>query len=374
MKKVLFISTGLGTGGAEKQLVRMLSHLREKIAPSVISLAGRGAVSEEIEALGIPVTHLGLENPLRLPFVAVQVFRFIRHFSPDVICGWMYHGNLAAYWVRRLAVPRARLLWGIRQSLYELNHEKPRTQRVIRYCAKVSGNADAIIYNAQIGREQHEALGFAANKGRVIDNGFDTEVFRPSIEARTAVRQELGIPADAPLIGMVARFHPMKGHEVFIEAAKLLARQHTDVHFLLAGRGLTPDAPICSAWLADAELLGRLHLLGERRDAPQITAALDISSSSSLWGEGFSNSVCEAMSCAVPVVATDVGDSRRVLGNAGFIIPAGDALALTEGWQKLLALPIEARKQMGELGRRRVMSEFSLNTVADCYLTLLEEM
>jgi glycosyltransferase involved in cell wall biosynthesis len=371
MKRILFISTGLGVGGAEKQLVRLLSRLREKtISIAVVSLSSRGVVSNEIEGLDIPVLHLNLERLLRFPFAFARLMFFILAFKPDVIHGWMYHGNFVAWWVKRLFAPRARLLWGVRQSFYGLDKEKPLTGKIIRFCAKVSGKTDAIVYNAHVARAQHESFGFAAAKSTVIDNGFDPDNFHPDPEAYAAIRRKLGLAPDTLLIGLIARFHPMKGHAVFIEASKRQLRCE-NVHFLLAGRGVTPDAPAFSAWYAEPGLTERLHLLGERQDIPGITAALDIAVSSSSWGEGFSNTVCEAMSCAVPVVATDVGDSRRILGEAGLIVPPGDASALAAAWERLLAMPAAARQQMGRQGRSRVMAEFSLSAVADRYFHIL---
>ncbi len=373
--RVLFITTGLHTGGAEKQLARLLSRLHGRVIEAeVVSLATRGPVSAEIEALGVPVWHLGIVNPLRVLQAAWRLARIVRQFRPEVIHGWMYHGNLAAWLARKAAGPRTRLAWGIRQSLYDLAREKPATRRVIRLGARFSAGVDAVVYNSETARAQHEAIGYARARAQVIDNGFDTGRFCPDGAARGDVRRELGLPATARLIGLIARYHPMKGHEVFLEAARRLAAKRNDVHFLLAGREVTAEHPVFKPWTRQPSLDGRLHLLGERTDIPRLAAALDIASSSSTWGEAFPNAIAEAMSCGVPCVATNVGDVRRIVGETGIVVPAGDAAALADGWDRILALPEADRQALGVKARERVAAHFSLESVAARYAALYEEM
>jgi len=163
----------------------------------------------------------------------------------------------------------------------------------------------------------------------------------------------------------------MKGHEVFFEAARRLADACPDVHFLLAGRGVRADAPVFAQWLAEfSTLAGRVHLLGERRDIPRLTAALDIASSSSSWGEAFSNAIGEALLCAVPVVATNVGDARELVGNTGRIVQPGDAQAMAHAWKDLLAMGFQGRRRIGAAGRERVRSRFGLDAMAARYFDL----
>jgi glycosyltransferase involved in cell wall biosynthesis len=123
-----------------------------------------------------------------------------------------------------------------------------------------------------------------------------------------------------------------------------------------------------------AALAGRLHLLGERADIPRVTAALDIASSSSSWGEGFSNTIAEALCCGVPVVATNVGDSREIVGDSGIIVPVGDVEALANAWQRLLDAGLEARRTMGQGGRARVLGRYSIKAMAEAYLQLYDEV
>lgn len=371
--RVLYVSTGLATGGAEKQLFRLISHLLGAgVEIGVVSLLSQGEVGKDIAALGVPVRSLDLTTLKHVPQGLVRLRAVVRSFNPHVLQGWMYHGNLVAYFASRHFAPKAQLVWGVRQSLYDLKREKPLTKQVIRLSAWISGAAHAIVYNSMTARVQHEALGFAARCGHIIDNGFDTQVFRPDATARLGVRRELGLLPDSPLIGLVARYHPMKGHEVFLTAAAQLAERRKDAHFLLVGEQAGPQNPILRECLKHPALAGRVHCLGRRDDMPRLTAALDIASSSS-WGEAFPNVVGEAMSCGVPVVATDVGDVRRIVGEAGVVVPVGDVAALADAWANLLDHP-ELRTDMGQKGRQRIIDAFSVEAMGQRYQRLYEEV
>jgi len=370
--RVLYIISGLGTGGAEKQLSLLNGELvKSGVVVSVLALRG-GSVKSEIEAIGVPVQVMTSTSWVDFPTSFFELIRIAKAFTPDVVQGWMYHGNIVASLVRRWAAPRARLVWGVRQSLHAIAREKPLTQAVIRASAWLSKGAAAIVYNSQTARNQHEAAGFSNAGGWVIDNGIDAHKFQPDARARLSVRDMLGLAQGTLLIGLVARYHPMKGHEVFLRAADLLLKKNSDVHFVLIGHGVLPDQPALIRLLSDLSVGQRLHCLGERRDIPALTAAFDIACSSS-WGEAFPNALGEAMSCGVPVVATDVGDVRRIVGDAGVVVPSGDAQAMAQAWERLLNDPVQ-RHTMGAVGRQRVMSLFGVTNMAARYLDLYRGM
>lgn len=285
----------------------------------------------------------------------------------------MYHGNLAATVAWRWAASSAKLVWGVRQSLYDLDREKPMTRWVIRALVPLSRFPRAIVYNSHMARSQHETFGFQAKRGCVIDNGFDFDVFRPDPDARTIVRNILGLVPETPLIGLIARYHPMKGHLTFLEAAARLAQERADVHFLLVGRDVGPDNPMLSAALRHPALAGRTHCLGERDNIPLLTAALDVACSSSSWGEAFPNALGEAMACGVPVVATDIGDVRRIVGDAGIIVPVADPGALCAAWKRLLD-DVVLRSGMGRAGRLRLSQYFTLGNLGASYAALYEKL
>lgn len=346
---------------------------RARFDMHVLCLLGDGRIGEEIRALGIPVTCLGIQSPAGAFKAFGKLRRYLREVSPDILQGWMYHGNLAAWFGRLLVGSRVPLVWGVRQSLYDLAREKPATAKVIKFCAFVSKAATKILYNSETARGHHEGIGYASLHGECIPNGFDTDIFCPDETARSGLRRELGLGEDVPVVGMIARFDPMKGHSNFLAAVALLAEQHADVHFILVGRGVDGENPLFQRAAKSAPLVGRMHLLGERQDIPALTAGLDVAVTPSV-SEGFANAIGEAMSCGIPCVVTDVGDSAKVLGDCGRVVSPGNSAALAQAISELLRMPVETRRGLGLRARQRVIDEYSISAVAARYEALYEAL
>ena len=371
--KILHVITGLSTGGAEMMLYKLLSCLvRENVGNEVISLTGIGPVGERIAGLGVGVRALGMGRSLPSPTKLFSLARMMREAKPDIVHAWMYHANLLA----GLAAKFARsppVIWGIRQSNLDPRLSKRSTILTARLCAMLSARLPArILCCSAVARDVHVALGYAPEKMAVIPNGFDLECFRPDGEARIAVRRELGIEADAPLIGLVARFDPQKDHRSFITAAARLLESDASAQFLLCGEGIDGDNRELGEWIRAAGIGAHCHLLGLRDDMAAITAALDIAVSSSV-GEGFSNAVAEAMACGVPCVVTDVGDSGLMVEDTGRVVAPGDEAALADAMAGLLAIGAEGRAKLGRAARRRVEENYSLPDIAARHLAFYRE-
>lgn len=366
--KILHVITDLNVGGAETMLARLAGALESpEYKHTVVSLSDGGAVAQYLREMGVAVHSLGMKQSRPSLMALARLRQLIRRTAPDVINGWMYHGNLAATMATLGRKRKPPLLWSIRQSLYSLQREKSVTRLTIRAGAYFSTQARLIFYNSATSAHQHEAYGYCRRKSVLIPNGFDTDRFKPASDARQAVRAELRIPQDSILIGLIARFHPMKDHGNFFRAAAYLTQRHPDIHFLLAGSGVTEDQPAIADLIQGSVFRDRMHLLGERHDMPRLTAALDIASSSSSWGEAFSNSIGEAMACGVPCVGTDVGDTRKIIDDTGIVVPPQDAEALASGWRVLIEHGRQGRHNLGKRARQRILDCYSLAAVAQQY-------
>lgn len=368
---VLHIITSVNTGGAEMMALKLIETLQPSIDSRVIVLMGRGTLSPQLDALNVPVRYLDLDQGAMPGFVAVRrLIRFAQESRPDVIQGWMYHGNLAACLARVVLSSRPALIWNIRQTLYGLGHEKGLTGRVIKVGAGLSKIPARIIYNSTLSAAQHEKIGYAQSARLVIPNGFDLDAFKPDAEQRRKVRAELGVPPGVRLVGHVARFHPMKDHASMFRAARKVVDAMGGVRFVFAGLRMSPDNPEVAALLKGLNLDAHVILLGERRDVRRIMTAFDLAVSSSAWGEGFPNVVGEAMAAGVPCVVTDVGDSAHVVGAFGRVVPPVDSGALADAVLDMLALEPEAYVHMATESRNRIATLFSLDQVSAAYLDL----
>jgi glycosyltransferase involved in cell wall biosynthesis len=371
--KIIHIITGLTTGGAEMMLYKVLSEIdRERFTPIVVSLMDRGALGARIEALGIPLYTLGMKPGARpTPNMIWKLLQIVDEIKPDLIQGWMYHANLAAQIISILSLKFVPVIWNIRNCL-SLSYEKPGTATVIKALIPLSIFPKKIIYNSLVSASQHEELGYKVTKTITIPNGFDPELFHPSIEARNSIRKELSLPSDCFLIGRFARYHPMKDYPNFIQAAAILLKDYPNVNFLLAGTDINGENQILCNLIQELGISERIHLLGERQDIPCLTAALDIASTSSSYGEAFANVIGEAMSCGVPCVVTDVGDSAWIVGDTGRVVPPRDTEALANAWKELILLGSEGREALGTLARARVIECFSLGSIVASYERLYE--
>lgn len=365
---ICHVITGLSTGGAETFLCRLLESLSPpEFTHSVIVLGRQGALSARI-AKHATLHHLNMRAKLPLPRDFLWLRRNLQTSQPDLIHTWMYHANLMGTLAALgMQIP---VLWGVRQSLYDIHHEKLATRLVIRINRMLSDRPTRIIYNSFTAADQHEKCGFSAERRQVIPNGFDTEVFCPNDDERGRVRAELGIGDDDLAIGLIARWHPMKDHANFLHAAVLLARSMPKTIFVLVGEGMVKENATITALVHSLGLENRVRLCGRRIDIAAFDTAFDIASSSSSWGEGFSNALAEAMACGTPCVATDVGDVREIIGDTGIVVPIRDPEAMSKGWVELAALGARGRMELGLRARARIIERYAMPFVADQYAQL----
>jgi len=366
--------TELNVGGAEIMLKKLLETMDPgRFKQSVLSLQNKGPIGNQIEKLGITVYELNLHRPFSRIRALSRLRMIFSEQRPDLIQGWLYHGNLAASLLRFLNVSNRPVIWNIRCSLNSFKREKPLTYMAIWAGVLFSGSVAGILYNSHFSADQHSAIGYSHGKACIIPNGFDLKRFKPNLHARQKVRSALRVPKDGVLIGLIARYHPMKDHVNFLEAASLIAKQRTNVRFLILGGDVDKRA---SGLIGIVEALGlgdRVIFLGERPDVESFYPALDIASLSS-YGEGFPNVIGEAMACCIPCVVTDVGDCRRLVGKTGIVVPAKNPEALKKGWEELIEKGKAERNKLGTAARKRILENFEISNIAGRYEELYQRV
>ncbi len=372
--RILHVIGSLGPAGAEMMLYKLVEATRaDGIEHGVVSLTGDGVVGELLRARGVPVGLLGMRNGVPDPRAAARLVWRIRADRPDLVQSWMYHADLLAGFAAA-AAGRVPVVWGIRHGSADRHGTKRLTHLTRAACARLSGILPArIVCCAEAAMRSHAAAGYRADRMVVIPNGFDLDRFAPDPGARARARAELAIPPGAPAVGLVARFHPDKDHRTFLLAARTVADALPGVVFLLAGLGVTSENPALVGWIEELGLGGHVRLLGIRSDVSALLAALDVAVQSSR-NEGFPNVLAEAMSCGLAVAATDCGESREIVGDAGRIVPPGDPAALAHAVLELLALPAERRAALGRAARQRVVERYDIRAVARRFEALWGEV
>ena len=346
--RVMHVITGLGWGGAEGQLAALLCADAPGMGRAVVvSLLPGGAYRAVFESAGIPVHDLSAARGLPSLLALLRLARLIRRYRPHILHAWMYHAQVFATLALGISGRwrDTRLIWGVRCSNMDLACYGRSLRWVVRSCGWLSSWPGAILFNSQASIAAHRELGFRPRRGELIDNGIDTERFCPDPSLRSQVRAELGIAPSAELIAHVARVDPMKDHTTFLAALGKLNRAEA----LLIGR--------------DTERLAtppNVHALGSRDDVERLLVAADLIVSSSAFGEGFSNALAEGMAAGLPAVATDVGDSARIVGTTGRIVPPREPVALAEAMGALLNESETARAARGIEARRRIVNHFCI--------------
>ena len=354
--KILFLTRSLNRGGAERQLVLLARGLHQRGHDVAVALFYSGGPLEaDLREASVRILPLNKRGRWDVFGFLTRLVRTVFHERPDLMHG--YIGNLMMLFVKPF-LPSMKIVWGIRCSHLDFS----RYNWLFRIChaleCRLAWSADLIIANSQAGYRSHVADGFPKDKIVVIPNGIDTARFFPNPEARERTRAQWGMAGDEALIGLVGRLDPMKGHETFLQAAVLMLQERKQVRFVCVGDGPSEYRTALHNRAHALGLTNHLLWVGAQSQVADAYNALDLLVSSSSFGEGFSNVLGEAMACGVPCVATDVGDSGLVIGDAGQLVPPKDPAALKTAMQKMLG----SKPNAAEI-RRHIVEHFSLEAL-----------
>lgn len=359
--KIMQIQGLVGGGGSEVHTSILSRGLRARGHEVVVCLPrGSDALADELGAAGCEVELFPLvPTPLRLvdlPGVRWTAER-ARRYRVDVIHSHIWNADVLALFAGRwLGVPIVSTLHGptisiaiSKNVLHRLHH---------RIYARMLARFDRIIaISAFVRRYVAADLRIPEERIDVVHNCSEVERYRKPVD-RPAVRRRLGVPEGAVVVVIVGELSPRKGILDFVEAAGRVAREAPEAHFLVIGRG--PQEVQVRERASALGLTGRIHLLGQRSDIPELLGASDVMAVTS-YQEGFGRTITEAMSAELPVVSYDSGATPEIVldGATGFLTPEGDPAAFAEG---LLALvrSAELRLRFGHAGLERATRHFDV--------------
>jgi glycosyltransferase involved in cell wall biosynthesis len=364
---VLFVIRDLGRAGAQRQLIELAKGLAA-LGSTVTIVAWRRSDNE----LSVPISErlvvrwIELVDERSMLELVRRIAKEIDDASPDVVHGYMPVENLvstAAVMVRRR---RPRLVWGIRASAVERGAYGIGYRLLILLQSLFAFAADLVIANSVAGR----SLAGTARPGRrvVIPNGIDTERFSPgSLAIGRARRRESGEPKTLVLVG---RLDPMKGIDVFLEALGIVRARGVDCRAIVLGSGSIDYRGFLLSVAASSGVSDNVEWRPASDDVIGAYAQADVVVSASRYGEGFSNVVAEALACGLPVVATDVGDARRILSGFGWLVPPGSAERLADAIVSALGdQPSSAPQERAEW----IRSEFSVERLVARTLAAMQD-
>jgi len=365
--RILHLITGLNTGGAELALARLVESMdRHEFDNRVVSLIKPGAVGNRIENSNIWLDSLGMPAGRVTINGFSKLMRLIRQFEPNILQTWLYHADLIGLVAGKiLRIPK--IAWNIRGSDSNFMNSQRISKIIARTCAIFSSWPDAVFVNSEAGIITHEEMGYHPKNWKLIQNGIDTTIFAPDKASGVKVREGLNIPSENNVVGLVARLDPQKGHNFFLRAAKIVLEEKHNTSFVCVGIGASKYTEEIKQQTKDYGLQNSVFWAGVRNDMPSVYNSFSCSVSASAFGEGFPNVIAEAMSCGIPCIVTRTGDSPRVLGDTGLIVPTQDYIALAEGILKILSLPSKLHSDLGIRARQRVIDNFSLGKMVEQY-------
>lgn len=357
--RILFLVRSLDYGGAERQLSLLAPGLaRRGHDIGVAVFYAGGPLTHLLEDAGVRVINLGKGGRWSIGRFVPRLVRAARSFAPDVLHGYLPVPNILCGALKPLLPRGTRVVFGIRASNVALSSYDRLSALSYWLEVGMARIADLVICNSDAGLLTAVGRGIPEDRLAVISNGVDVDLFRPDPSARRELRAEWRMGEEERLVGLVGRLDPMKGHEIFLDAAARLAMRDESVRFVCVGDGPEEFRRALQTRAGRLGIGGRVIWAEARNDIARVYNALDLLVSASIYGEGFPNAPAEAMACGTPAIATDVGDSARVVGDPGRIVPPGDPESLAAAIETALASP------PGEL-RQRIERLFGTQALVD---------
>lgn len=334
--RIMLLTRSLVTGGAERQLVTIAKGLHRKghrVAVGVFYENGR--FEKDLMDFGVPVYALGKNGRWDFWRFMERLKALVEKEAPEIISACHTTPNIFAMLLKPF-FPRIPIVLGIRASNMDMTQYDPMARLTDSMVRRLGCIANLVIANSRAGAEYAMRHGLPKRRLMVIQNGIDTEAFYPDAQAGKTLRAKWGLGPGERLIGIVGRFDPQKGYPIFFRAATLLSAVNRGFRFIVAGDGPSGFSSELRRLTMELGIQDRVIWAGLRIDMRSVYSALDVLCSSSVYGEGFSNAVGEAMACGVPCAVTDVGDSAEIVDGLGEVSPPGDTVSLKEALMRLL--------------------------------------
>ncbi len=362
---ILHVMTRIPVGGVENQLLQVLRNYdRTKLNPLVVSLADKGEIGREIEAEGTDVICLNkLGHQLKWSIVT-DLINIMQGNRIQIVRTHQYHANFYG----RLAAPRAGVpcLVSSVHNLYTQDrkfHRRLFNRLLAKYTDRIIAVSDPV---------RNDILKYdrvPEDKVTVITNGVDVERFDGATGG--GVRNGLGIPTDAPVIGTVGRLAEAKDQRTLIEAVSGIKDG------MLPWLVIVGDGPLMRELKAQAKELGiaeRTVFTGTRRDIPELLAAMDVFVLPSLR-EGMPNALIEALAAGRPVVATSIPPFSAIIDNPtlGTLVPVSNAEMMAKAIERLLT-DHDRRRAMCVAARERAINRHSIQATVDKYMDIFKEI
>jgi glycosyltransferase involved in cell wall biosynthesis len=367
--RIAYVLTSLGMGGAEKLALALGQRMAER-GHSVALLALMPPVAEQWPT-NLERIHLDTgRSPASFLNGLARARRFVAAFRPDLIHGHCFHANMMAR-LLGLASRRPAVISTI-HNVYEGGWPRMLAYRF------TNGLSHRTVAVSRAAAARFERLGAVpAGKCSVIVNGVDEREFAPDPQRRLRARADLGFrnsSQEAAFLWMtVGRIAPAKDYPNLLRAYAHVRAGRPDAQLGIAGESAADDVAKLRSLAAELNLGDSVKWLGLRRDVSSLLDAADGFVLSSAW-EGMPLAVAEAMAMEKPIVATEAGGVRELVGDAGLVVPSRNPDALAAAMLDVMRRSREERCALGRAARLRVVERFSMSANADRWEALYRDL
>ena len=365
--RVVYLAHMLAVGGAEEMVLNLVRYLPPQFERSVVCIDQPGPIGAEIQKSGVPFHALGLRPGLRRPIDLLRLQQFIHDREPTIVHTFLLTASLYGRFAAMLA--RVPIVIGTEVNVYE--RKQPLHQMAERWLMR---RTDVVIASAESVRDFYiDQINADPDKVVVIYNAVDWSQLGTT-KARDAVRAEVGVPASAPVAGIIARLTEQKAHRVLFDA--MASRPELGaLHLIAVGDGELRDE--LRRRVEQVGIAARVHFVGARRDLGNVLSAIDMFVMPSLW-EGLPLSLVLAMGAGLPVIASRVAGIPEVVTDnvSGLLVDPGDVPQLAGAMVRVLQDGTLA-ESLGQAARAFVRPRFGVDgyiaSVAALYNRLLAE-
>ncbi len=346
---------------------------RQRVKAQVACLSPGAVPSAVLRQNGVPTFDLALSRKRFSPKAFQELVQATRHFRPDVIQAWGHTAQVVSTLLRKRCEWKPRLVWSVSETTPLAKNAGFIDRQKLKYAAKFSARADRIVYASESGASQYRRVGFPDGGHETIPPGVDATRFKPDFAARRKLREELSLPGEAFVVGMVAPFQTEYDHATLIKAIGELIKTNPNIALVLAGHGVQKGNAPLMALVGGGSLSTRAHLLGEWSDINALYNACDVVCSSAVNDLSRMN-VVMAMLCGVPVVATGMGAQGELIGQHGVAIEPGSPTAFVKGINRVMQLTPEKRTHLAQGARKHALANYVYVRSLQKYLQLYYDL
>lgn len=334
--RILHIISSLADGGAQACLLRLVSTDNVN-THYILALSNGGIYTKYLRSCGIPIIRCRIYSFFIL-YDIFFLFRFLWSTRPTLIQSWLIHSDVFSILLSLFC--KVPYIWTLRTCPPSFSNFKFSTYFLAKLCSLFSYfTPSLIICCGPSVSSSNSHFGYSSNKLMSIPNGVDINQFVPSHSIRNNVRAALGLDDNIFLIGMVARFDTLKDFPTLLSSFSLIEKSYPNSRLILVGSGISQNNKSLVDLIKSYNFINPPILYGSVDCSSCLMPALDLHVLSSVH-EGFPNVLCEAMSCQVPCVCTDVGDSAFIVSSYGWSVPSSNPFSFSSAIASAIDLSI----------------------------------